>query len=530
MKLKKKLNDIIFILAFLACMIVPAAFINTKTMQVSAIDNKLLTEWPGLDISLKTNTIVEDYLNDRIGFREQAIELYTELNDKLFHVMVHPLFMYGKDGQIFYKESTYIKGYQHMNTDEAYLDTFVDFLKETDDYLKSKDIKFLYFLCPDKKTIYPEYFPDSIHVNTANPGITDYMDSKLKDTGIDYIIPVDELKEAKKDQVVYNKLYDATHWNEDGAFLGHQLIDQKIQETFDDVRPLVKEDYDRTMEHMDTLDVAKFTIDEDVPHYALKYDNGSDMTGYMYETAAFADNSFYCHFSNPDCGNNRRLLIFCDSYFGNYHKFYQNRFCEVYFVHWHNYKYLQYYVNLFFPDMIIYETAERSITGEMIGGLDEDGNRISTIGYDNVYYEPPYLKTAKVDAQAAATMAGMYNGIVMDASDRVKYSFTIVTGVDRDGTTLYLQPDGGPSVVSINGYIESLDGGDYDVYANVGGEQWVECDYYELHGNGEPSETKEFQVNVQRRYLFEETITLVAVDTKTGIPYLLDDLEVKYAE
>ncbi|MCR5356416.1 MAG: hypothetical protein K6E63_03345 [Lachnospiraceae bacterium] len=528
--MKKKLNDIIFILAFLACMIVPAAFINTKTMQVSAIDNKVLTEWPGLDLSLKTNTQVEDYLNDRIGFREQAIETYTELNDKLFHVMVHPLFMYGKEGHIFYKEKTYIEGYQHMNTDEEYLDSFVDFLKATDDYLKSKDIKFLYFLCPDKKTIYPEYFPDSIHVNAANPGITDYMDSKLKDSGIDYIIPVNELKEAKKEQVVYNRLYDATHWNEDGAFLAHQLIDEKVRAAFDDVRPLVKEDYVRTMEHMDTLDVAKFTIDEDVPHYALNYDNANDMTGYMYETAAFADNSFYCHFSDPECGNNRRLLIFCDSYFGNYHKFYQNRFSEVYFVHWHNYKYLQYYVNLFFPDMIIYETAERSITGEMIGGMDEDGNRISTIDYDYVYYEPPYLKTAKVDREAAATMAGMYNGIERDASDKVKYSFTIVTGVERDGTTLYLQADGGPSVVSINGYIESLDGGDYDVYANIGGEQWVECDYYELHGTGETSETKEFQVNVQRRYLFEETITLVAVDTKTGVPYLLDDLEVRYKE
>ena len=183
--MKKNLTNTIFILSFLACLIIPAFCINTKEMQISTIDNKLLTEWPGLDLSLKTNTRVEDYLNDRIGFREQAIEAYTELNDRLFHVMVHPLFMYGKDGQIFYKDPTYIKGYQHMNTDEAYLDSFVNFLEATNDYLKSKDIAFLYFLCPDKKTIYPEYFPDSIHVNEANPGITDYMDEKLSATDID---------------------------------------------------------------------------------------------------------------------------------------------------------------------------------------------------------------------------------------------------------------------------------------------------------------------------------------------------------
>ncbi len=526
----KKLTNTIFIILFMACVILPAVFMNTKEMQISSIDNKVLTEWPGLDLSLKTNTQVEDYVNDRIGFREQAIEAYTELNDKLFHVMVHPLFMYGKEGQIFYKDPTYIAGYQHMNTDKDYLDTFVGFLSETKEYLDEKNIGFLYFLCPDKKTIYPEYFPSSINVNGDNPGITDYMKEKLEETDIDFIIPVEELKAAKEKEVVYNKLYDATHWNEDGAFIGHQLIDEHIQAEFDDVRPLVKDDYERTMVHQDTLDVARFTIDEDVPHYSLLNDTSSDITGYMYESMTFADNTFYCHFSNPECGNNRRLLVFCDSYFGNYHMFYQNRFSEVYFVHWHNYKYLQYYVNLLFPDYIIYETAERSITGEMIGTRDENGNRISTIEYTDPYYETPYLKEAAVDGAQAATASGLYDGIDKDASGKVSYSLTLINGLRKDDKTLYLNVNDGSTVVSINGYIESTDGREYDVYANLGGEQWVECDYMELHGNGDGSGTKEFQVNIQRRYLMEETITLVAVAHDTGEVYLLDDYEVKYEE
>ena len=514
----------------MACMIVPAAYINTEKMQISSIDNKLLAEWPGLDWTLRTNTQVEDYLNDRIGFREQAIEAYTELSDRLFHVMVHPLFMYGKDGQIFYKDPTYIKDYQHMNTDEEYLDTFVDFLVKTDDYLKEKDIEFVYFLCPDKKSVYSEYFPDSIYVNENNPGILDYMKSRLLKTNVDCIIPDEELKEAKKDQVVYNKLYDATHWNEDGAFIGHELIDKRIQAAFDDVRPLLKEDYEKSMEHMDTLDVAKFSIDEDVPHYSLLNDTSNDKTSYLFDSMMFADNTFYSHFVNPECGNNRRLLVFCDSYFGNYHKFYQNRFSEVYFVHWHNYKYLQYYVNLLFPDMVIFETAERSISGEMIGIRDEDGNRISTIEYKDIYYEPPYLKTAKVNVEKASTAAGLYDGMIMDQSDNVAYVLTEIRGVERDGTTLYLNVNEGDAVVSINGYLESLDGREYDVYANLGGEQWAECDYQDLHEMSLESGMKQFSINVQRRYLMEETITMVAVARDTHEAYFLDDLHVRYAQ
>ncbi|MCR5421620.1 MAG: hypothetical protein K6E98_11475 [Lachnospiraceae bacterium] len=526
--MKKKLTDIIFISAFLACMIVPALFMNTKEMQISSIDNKLLTEWPGLDLTLSNNTEIDLYLQDRIGFREAAIEAYTVLNDKLFHVMVHPLFMYGKEGHIFYKDPTYIKGYQHMNTDEEYLSTFTEFLKVTDNYLKQKNIEFLYVLCPDKKTVYSEFFPDSIHVNEDNPSITEYMKKKLADSGVDHIIPVDELKAAKEEKVVYNKLYDATHWNEDGAFIVHKLIDEKIQNCFSDVPVLKEDDYTKTVVHENTLDVAKFDIDEDVPHYSLNNDGSSDMTGYLYETMAFEDNTFYSHFTAPDCGNNRRLLVFCDSYFGNYHKFYQNRFKEVYFVHWHNYKYLQYYVNLFFPDMIIYETAERSISGEMIGEKDEEGKRISTIEYDGVYYEMPYLWAADVDKDKAATAAGMYDGVDKDGTDSVAYVITEVKGVERDGNILWIDSDEGESVINVNGYIESLDGKEYEIYANIGGEQWVECNFWKLKELSEECGYEQFSVNVQRRYVYEETITLTAVDKNTGQVYLLDEFFVKY--
>ncbi|EGQ78353.1 hypothetical protein HMPREF9094_2402, partial [Fusobacterium animalis ATCC 51191] len=40
---------------------------------------------------------------DRIGGRERIINLYTELNDKVFNLLVHPTYTYGKDGYIFFK-------------------------------------------------------------------------------------------------------------------------------------------------------------------------------------------------------------------------------------------------------------------------------------------------------------------------------------------------------------------------------------------------------------------------------------------
>lgn len=500
--MKNKISNLVFITIFMAILIVPAIFMNTKENQISAIDNKALTEWPGFTMSLSTKDEIENYLDDRIGFREQAIESYIELNDKLFHVMVHPLFMYGKDGHIFYKDPEYISAYQRLNTNPDYLDSFVDYLEKTKDYLDEKDIKFLYFLCPDKKTIYSEYFPDSIHVNEANESVIGHMEEALSHTDVDSIIPVDELMSAKKDKVIYNKLYDATHWNEFGAFIGHKLIDNRIQEWFDDVPPLTEDDYDLTYVTMDTLDVAQFPIEDEVPLYTLKKDTAGDATGYMEQYLQCSTTTFYTHYINSEAPNDKILLVFTDSYFANYIWFYTNRFKEVYFVHRQNYDYLQYFVNLVFPDAVIFETAERSITGEMPMMAD----------FSNIYYEMPYSEGE------------------LHTTEDVDYAITSISGVKRDGSTLYLNPEYGENIVLLGGILRPKDiNKKYSVYAHVA-EEYLEADYLALHRTAEFDGLDEFAFSVQRRYLSQGPIELIAVDDDTGERYLLETFEVVYEQ
>lgn len=501
--MKNKIANGIFIAVFMAILIVPVCCMNFKKMQISEIDNKNLTEWPGLSWTLSTRAELESYVDDRIGFREQAINSYIEMNDKLFHVMVHPLFMYGKDGHIFYKDPDYITAYQRLNTDTEYLDSFVTFLEQTKDYLDSKDIEFLYFLCPDKKTIYPEYFPDSIHVDTANESVTDYMDEKLKETDLEYIIPVEQLLEAKEDKVVYNKMYDATHWNEFGAFVGHKMIDEHVQNWFTDVPKLTEDDFDLTYVTMETLDIAKFPIQDDVPVYTLKADNSQDATEYLMPYLQCNTTTFYSHYMYPDCPNDKVLLVFTDSYFGNYQRYYNNRFKEVYFVHRQNYDYLQYFVNLVFPDAVIFETAERSITSEMPIMAD----------FDQYYYEPTFEGVGE-----------------LKESDELSYALTSISGVRRDGSTLYLNPEAGENVILLGGILQSKDReAKYDIYAKIG-DTYLETDYCALHRTAEFDGLNEFAFSAQRRYMSEGEVQLIAVNRETKETYCLETFEVVYGE
>lgn len=504
--MKKNFNNTIFIFAFMLILIVPFITMNFKENQTSDIDNKVLTEFPELTVSSETIETLEDYVDDRVGFREQAIEFYTTAVDKVFGVMIHPLFMYGKDGHIFYKDPDYIAAYQRLNTDEEYLGSLTTFLEETKDYLDSKNIRFLYFLCPDKKTVYSEYFPDSVHVKEDEKTVISVMRDNLSKTDIEYVIPDNELIEAKKSQVVYNKMYDATHWNEFGSFLGQKLLDEHIQNWFPDVKPLTEEDYTLEYVTMTNLDTSDFPINDSVPVYSLKYDSSQDATFYLEPYLDVNTTTFYAHFMNPEVTNGKILLVFTDSYFATYHKYYNNRFSEVYYIHRQNFDYLQYMVNLVVPSAVVFETAERSITSEMPILSD----------FTDYYYEHSYE-------------SGKYE--MSDNSD-VDLNYTIVStkGVSVEGNKIYLNPNDPENVIAVTGVMNDYEGTkDLDIYAQIEG-NYFETDYCNMHRNSDLECEKKFSFSVQKRYLAPTQIQLIAVDRGTNREFLIDTFEVEYAQ
>ena len=498
---KNSIPQIVFTAVFCLLLVLPVFFMNLKKNQTSEYENKMLEEWPEFEFSEDYMKSVYNYVNDRIGFRESAIAIYTEANNSLFGAMVNPLFMWGEEGHIYYKDKDYIAAFQRLNTDKEFIDSMVAFLEETNDYLESKDIKFLYFVCPDKKTIYPEYFPKTVHVDDRNESVLEYLDEKMSETSVEYIDPKEDLESAKGDELLYNKMYDVTHWNDRGAFIGHALIDEKIQDWFDDVPKLSADNFDLDTVHVDTLDNAKFKIDEDVPLYHLNDDETADYTELLKPDMLCNTDTFYTHHINETAPNNRRLLVFTDSYFQSYQKFYDNRFREVYFVHRQNYDHLQYFVNLTFPDMVIFETAERSISSEMP----------ITCDFTDVYYEPPY----KGD--------GLYSDV-----PGVTYEITSVTGGKVEGNKIILDPNDTTSIFRMDGVISSPGAiGTVDVYARTD-DECIETDYCLLHRESLEEGVDRFSLSIQRRFMAQSQIVLFAYDESTKETILLETFEVTY--
>ena len=119
-----KKYKLFIIVVFFAILIIPMIFINLKDDFISEIDNSVLPKLNSVD----NKDSLENYLQKRIGFRENVINIYTIVNDRLFNKMVHPIYDYGKDGYVYFK-------FSNEEFDINYLDSYFIFVKRLQDYI-----------------------------------------------------------------------------------------------------------------------------------------------------------------------------------------------------------------------------------------------------------------------------------------------------------------------------------------------------------------------------------------------------------
>ena len=351
MKRIKNVFNIIFIILLL----IPLFFFNWKKDYISEIDNRKLSEFPSLaQINSDTFKNISNFFKDRLGFREDMITLYTNVHKNLLNTLVHPSYIYGKDNYVFFDL------YQKSFTDHT--EHFVQSLNEVAKYIESRGAKFYVVLNPEKTSVYTEKLPEGVHYNRL---WLDTLEEKLTESNINWIDNVDVLKEKSKSEMVYNKQYDAGHWNDTGAFYGTNNTLEFISKDFPNVHPHSKDDFTITEENRQYLPTSKIEVNELVPVYSLKETNVEDLTG-KYDLFINRDsqqNHFSYFKNNTEAANDLpKALVFQGSYLNGREKYLEDRFKEYIAIHnYQNIFDIDYYMNLFQPDIVIFEVAEYTI-------------------------------------------------------------------------------------------------------------------------------------------------------------------------
>lgn len=362
----EKMVNFIFVLVFVGMIFLPFCLLDTTEVIDSSLENRRMTMWPGWHFNQEINAWYGHYVEDRVVFRETAVRFYMDATYAVFGEFSEDLHMYGKDGEVFPADDGYIRAYQHLATDEELIDSLVTYLDRTNQYLEKQGIPFVFLAGLDKKTVYGEEMPDYIHVDTTKESIMEMLARKLTEKQVPYVIPVQELRDAKQVERVYNQKYDSAHWNARGAMIGLRLLNEKVREMDPDV-PLLTEDVFTASSEEKTLEFISLPITEQVPVYMLKSEYGDSILadGSLLDVLPHVAGTGIQHYLNENALSDKTILILQDSFLDGKQEFFAYRYQNVYMISRQNYESMQYYVETLKPDVVVFENAERAFVDDL---------------------------------------------------------------------------------------------------------------------------------------------------------------------
>lgn len=344
-----KLLDLITILVFLIFLAVPIAMSNLKDNQVSTIDNSVLMNISDIGKEGAVTEDIETFVSQRIGLRTDLINIYVRGNDFLFNTLEHPTYTYGKDGYVYFHMSS-------EKLDKSYLKSFAKFIYKMQDYCVKRDIDFLYCINPDKTQVYQQYLPAGANLTFPRQN---YLLKMLDKYDVNYLDNTELLIDASADTEVFNRKFDAGHWNETGALLGISNILKTLSLDHPDLLLNSPDDFTSSTGISQYLPLSFLQINEPATYYARNNPQVVDVTANDTDLVIDPVYKDFSHFVNPAHPEYPRILVFRGSYFLEKEKFMNESFSESVFVHSYNNVFnLDYYVDKFKPDIVLFESVE----------------------------------------------------------------------------------------------------------------------------------------------------------------------------
>ena len=221
----------------------------------------------------------------------------------------------------------------------------------------------MFVLDPEKAAIYPDKLQDGIHYD--NSWVQEF-EALLEEKGVCYLDNTQLLRNKREQgEQVFNRQYNAGHWNDLGAFYGVDQMLQTLSEDFDAITPNRKEDFVIGERLNETLLSSRFPIHETEPDFGRTCPIEDKTPEYEQEIERNYQHRGFGYYLNPEkqAAGVPKTLVFQGSYLNEMGaKFLQTGLGE--YIHIHNYENVldfDYYFNIFRPECVVVEAAEYTL-------------------------------------------------------------------------------------------------------------------------------------------------------------------------
>lgn len=343
MKSKHNISSIVLISSFIILLLLPnIVMVFDKSNKKDDID------FPELNLKKSISSLKSYYL-DNFGLKDFFLKKYLKTKTNCFKENPKPnSVVKGQNGW-------YFLGNQYNNvindafgnddfTDEE-LNNITQNIKDINNYLSSKNIKFYLVVPPNKSSVYKEHLPYKL-AQSKNK-LTVLKNKLVNEINFRIIDLTDTLLISKNKAQLFHKT--DSHWNDLGAFIGYSKTMKDISKDIE-VSLASKSDFNITTKIVDNNDLTKM-INTTVKNEAVVFDSKNDINPEPYLNS-------YHRYVNPD--KSLKIIMHRDSYADAWMKYFIESFGETFFLE--NYKLDKNLIEKVKPDIIIFELIERNLT------------------------------------------------------------------------------------------------------------------------------------------------------------------------
>ena len=359
----------------------PVWFLAKGHLDTTNYEKRELSPFPAINRGFPA--AFEQYIDDRMPFRNQLIYANSLADYRLFQTDTTGKVIAGKEGWLFLRDSSdgsSMTDYKGENLySEAELEEFAINLQETKNALAAAGAEFVVYIAPDKERMYPEYLPDCYGEPAEMFTARQVMDYVRSHTDVKIIWGMEDLMAAKTGgtggasaaaaaapgadaetaetgtRAPGELLYFPadTHWNHLGAYIGARTLLKELGIAIPspDAPEMKKEHYLN-----EVGDLAMLVHLADV--FGLQEDirvTGYDTHGMTEDFWDFAT-AFRYHTEN---GDPRKLMVIRDSFGTAWSDVLGSQFKESVMFHRDYYQPEMFYEEM--PDIVVYECVERQL-------------------------------------------------------------------------------------------------------------------------------------------------------------------------
>lgn len=340
--MKEKIRYLYLTIFFISVLLLPVVFFEHQEDAVSFVQAKTLAAKPSFFMEGKRNenfiSELQQYVEERIGFRDDAIAAVLVLKYKLFRILDVPDFFLGSNGNIYYSTNfDQIDVYTGKNkyTMEE-LAEMAQCLTGMDEALSKVGTDLYCAYIPNKEGVYWEDFKSDIAIHADKSRMDDFYDFLVTNTEICAVNLKSELSGSKNEEMLYYRVYDGSHWNQNGAFRGTQAILRRMQENDPEIENLSRNDYKKI--ETDFCGCMERYINVPLVHNGFRfrdtlvsYEPVNGWSSDVYHNNIIAKGE--THFHNDCAASRKSVLILGDSYMASFClNYFAEQFQDVYFM------------------------------------------------------------------------------------------------------------------------------------------------------------------------------------------------------